>query len=250
VELAAYEQFATLEEEHFWFRGRRAIFFAVLDRYLKGRQDLDILEIVCGAGGLLRRLKKYGNPKGLELSFELSVMSRERSACLVVCGDAYGLPFENESQDLLCLFDAIEHIPDEARVLAEIHRVLRPGGLVFFSVPAYPFLYANNDRVAHHCRRYTAGHLKRVCQEAGLEKRRLSYFNSFLFPLILPTVLFGKLKEKMIGLEDPDHTNLSYQPKPFINGLLAGIMGSERHIQPFLSFPTGHSLWGLFEKKT
>lgn len=248
MELAAYRQFSELEEDHFWFRGRRSIFFKLLDLELPAERDLEILEIGCGAGGLLKRLVRYGKPKGLELSQELSILARQRSGCPTICGTAYSLPLPDQSQDLVCLFDTIEHIPDEERALAEIHRVLRPGGLAFFSVPAYQFLYANNDRVAQHCRRYTRRRLQKLVTSTGFKARRLTYFNTFLFPLILPIVLFKKAQEKLLGLRAGERTNLSHKLPGLVNGALSAIMGSERHLLRFVNFPTGHSLIGIFER--
>lgn len=245
---AAYEQFATLEETHFWFRGRRAIFFELLDQHFGTRDDLEVLEIGCGAGGLLRRLTRYGRARGLELSQELCELARERSGVPVVNGNAYALPFADDSLDLICLFDTIEHIPDEDRALAEIQRVLKPGGHVFFSVPAYQFLFSNNDRVAHHFRRYTKRRLTDAVCRNGFQPVKVSYFNLLLFPLILPTVLLQKFKERFIGLKDPERTNLSVQPRPLVNEALARIMSSERRILPLVDFPTGHSLIGLYRR--
>ena len=245
---AAYEQFATLEETHFWFRGRRDIFFEILDQRFAARPAMDVLEVGCGAGGLLRRLTRYGNVQGLELSVELAELARERSGLPVACANAYALPYDDDSQDLVCLFDAIEHIPDEGQALREIHRVLRPGGHVFFSVPAYQFLFSNNDRVAHHFRRYTKTRLTKTVCSNGFRPVKVSYFNLFLFPLILPAVLLTKAKERFFGLKDPERTNLSVQPRPFVNEVLARIMSSERRVLPHVSFPTGHSLIGLYQK--
>lgn len=254
MELTAYRQFAELEEEHFWFRGRRRIFFSLLDQWFAhnkqhlGDREPEILEIGCGAGGLLRRLGRYGNAKGLELSHELSVLANERSRRPTICGNAYEIPLKDETQDLVCLFDTLEHIPDEARALVEIRRVLRPGGLAFFSVPAYQFLYSHNDRVAHHERRYTKRRLRSVVEDAGLTTVRLTYFNLLLFPVILPIVLAGKAKEKLFGVKDPGHTNLSFRiPKP-INGCLAWIMERESKLLPRVGFPCGHSLIGMFQR--
>lgn len=248
MELRAYQQFAELEEEHFWFRGRRAIFFSLLDDLVEKREDLDVLEIGCGAGGLLRRLERYGGSTGLELSPELAALCRERSGRPTVCGNAYALPLPDESQDLVCLFDTIEHIPDEARALAEIKRVLRPGGHVFFSVPAYQWLWSNNDVVAHHFRRYTKGRLKKPLRAAGFEAKKLSYFNTVLFPLIAPVVLLGNLKQKVFGLKDPEKTNLSVTMPRFCHDVLAGVMGGERHVIRRVSLPFGHSMIGIFQK--
>lgn len=248
MELRAYQQFEELEEEHFWFRGRRAIFFTLLDDIFEGRKDLSIVEIGCGAGGLLRRLVRYGDSVGVELYPDLAALCRERSERPTICGNAYALPFADDSQDLVCLFDTIEHIPDEARALAEIRRVLRPGGYVFFSVPAYQWLWSNNDVVAHHFRRYTKKRLATPLRAAGFETKKLSYFNTLLFPVIAPVVLLGKLKQKLFGLKDPEKTNLSFTMPRFCHDALAAVMGGERHLIRRVSLPFGHSMIGVFQK--
>ena len=109
---------------------------------------------------------------------------------------AYELPVRAGSLDLITMFDTIEHVPDDLRALQEARRALRPGGLVFLSVPAYQFLYANNDRIAHHERRYTARALRRKLTATGFEPVQVTYFNTLLFPAILPLVLAKKAKER------------------------------------------------------
>ncbi len=248
MERAAYEQFVRLEQDHFWFRGRRTIFFDLLDRQLANRGTLRVMELGCGAGGMLRRLSAYGPAAGVEIDLEIAEVCRESSGAPTVCADGYALPFADASLDVVCLFDTLEHLPDEGAALQEIHRVLRPGGIAWFSVPAYQFLYANNDRVARHCRRYTRRRLTGVVTDNGFELVRSSYFNSILFPPILVAVLAGKLKERRGRLDDPDHTNLSFQPRSRINDLLARVMGSERHLLRHVDLPVGHSLIGVFTK--
>jgi SAM-dependent methyltransferase len=247
MDRAAYRQFAELEEDHFWFRGRRAIFLSLLDRQLAHRTSGRVLEVGCGAGGLLRRLDRYGShPVGLELDPELAALCQERaSGASAVCGSAYDLPFRSASEDLVALFDTLEHLEDEAGALREVARVLRPGGLVVVSVPAYQFLYANNDRVAHHHRRYTRRRLRRVLEGHGFRRRKATYFNTLLFPAILPAVLLGKAKERLVGV-DPDHTNLSYAPPRLLNRFLAGVMSSERFVLGAVDLPVGHSIVGVW----
>ncbi|MFZ1441080.1 MAG: class I SAM-dependent methyltransferase [Candidatus Microthrix subdominans] len=58
-------------------------------------------------------------------------------ACLVIRGDALKLPFPDASFDRIVVSEVLEHIDDDAGVLAEIHRVLRPGGIVAATVPAW-----------------------------------------------------------------------------------------------------------------
>jgi ubiquinone/menaquinone biosynthesis C-methylase UbiE len=240
VEETANKQFVELERTHFWFVGRRRIFFHLLDRELAGRGPMRILDVGCGAGGMLEALSGYGEVTGVDMSPELVEFCHQRGFENVVVGSAYELPAGDGSIDLVTLFDTIEHVPDDARALREAERVLAPGGLVFISTPAYQFLYANNDRVAHHERRYTARQLRRRLSDAGLEPVLVTYFNTLLFPAILPAVLAKKVTER---LSDPgDRTNLSHTMNPVLNRALAATMSSERHLVARFSLPFGHSI--------
>jgi SAM-dependent methyltransferase len=243
VEETAYRQFVELEETHFWFIGRRRIFFHLLDWQLVGRSDLSILDIGCGAGGMLEPLSKYGEVTGIDTSEELVDLCRKRGFDRVSVASAYDLPVPAGAIDLITLFDTIEHVPDDGRVLAQCREALAPGGLLFLSVPAYQFLYANNDRVAHHQRRYTARQVRRKLEAAGFDPVKVTYFNTILFPAILPAVLAKKLRERW---SDPgEETNLSHDLPPRLNRLLMRTMSSERHLLSRTELPFGHSIIGM-----
>ncbi len=241
----AYETFAKLEHTHFWFVSRRRIFFDLLDRALgTTNQARRVLEIGCGAGGMLGPLQRYGEVSGLDIDHEYVSYCKARGFQNVLCGSGYQLPFADASFDLVCLFDTIEHIPDQEQALREVRRVLRPGGSVFVSVPAYQWLWSQNDKTAHHCRRYTAGRLRRVLKLTGLLPTKTSYFNSFLLPLIVPSVLWQKLMDRC-GRLPAGYNNMSVALPPLLNRLFTAIMSSERFLLRWLSFPAGHSVIAL-----
>lgn len=246
MEASVYDQFAELEQRHFWFRGRRRIFFDLLDRALERREDLEVLEVGCGPGGMLDNLSRYGRVHALDIAHDAMRYCKQRGYERVVTGSGTELPFGDNLFDLVAAFDAIEHIPDDNLALREIHRVLKPGGKVFVSVPAYQFLFSQNDRLVHHQRRYTRRLLRERFEAAGLKPVKLSYFNSLLFPLILPAVMVLKAKERFVGLPD-DQTNLSHEFSGPVNELFAWFMGSERHLLRHTEFPFGHSLIGIAE---
>lgn len=239
-----YRQFAELDENHWWFRARRRIFLHVLDRVAPAGA-WRVLDVGCGAGNLLARLRRYGASFGVEPSRELAALAQERVPGRVARGSALGLPLADATFDLACLFDTLEHIPEEHEALCEVARVLRPGGLVFITVPAYEFLWTNNDHVAQHCRRYTAGRLERALRGADFEVLRTSYFNTLLFPVIVVALLFQKAKERWVGLSRPDETNLTRNMPPALAELLRAVMASERHWLGSRRFPVGHSLIAL-----
>ncbi len=246
MDARAIQQFVELEDSHFWFIGRRAIFMAVLTARLGARRDLDIYDVGCGAGGFLGPLSAFGTVTGFDDSPELVDHCHARGFPATVRAGALELPVPDASADLVTYFDVIEHIPDDVAALTEAARVLRPGGMVFLSTPAYQVLYANNDRVAHHQRRYTAGLLDRRIREGGLIPRRISYFNTLLFPLIAPAVLAAKGLE---ALSPPgDRTNLSVELPRWLNSALAAVMSSERRWLTRYDLPVGHSLIALAAK--
>jgi SAM-dependent methyltransferase len=149
----------------------------------------------------------------------------------------------------VCLFDALEHIPDEARALGEVVRVLAPGGRVVVTVPAYPFLYTNQDRVVKHCRRYTRATLERALIGAGLVLERNTHTNVFLFPLILPAVLAIKAWERLARRRpDPARTNLTVPMPAALQSVLAAVFAAELPFSRRFDWPFGHSILALARK--
>ncbi len=244
MELSAYLAFAALEDHHFWFVSRRRIFFDLLDRALRGRRDLDVLEIGCGTGGMLGPMQRYGTVHGIDIAHEFVAHCRKRGFDRLLTASGYELPLRDASFDVVGLFDTMEHIPDDRRALQEVCRVLKPGGTCFVSVPAYQWLWSQNDKIAHHCRRYTATRLRGVLEQAGLEVQRLSYFNTLLFPMIVPAVLTQKALAAL-GRLPKDYNNSSVPLPGPLNRLFTWIMSSERYVLRHLDLPVGHSLLAL-----
>lgn len=251
MEAVAYRQFRELEDGHWWFRGRRAVYLGLLRHHLAGARPARVLDLGCGVGGFLAGLSELGEcvvPTDLDRASLATC--RERGFPLGVVSDGYALPFADGAFQLACLFDALEHIPDEGRALREVVRVLAPGGRVVVSVPAYPFLFANNDRVARHCRRYTRATLRRALEAAGLVLERNTHTNVFLFPLILPAVLALKAWESLRRKPpDTQRTNLSFPfPVPLQN-LLFALFAAELPFSRHLDWPAGHSILAIARKR-
>ena len=73
---------------------------------------------------------------GVDIDAEALRLAQTRCADLFLClGDAMRLPFPDATFDLVLCAQVYEHVPDWRRLLWEIHRVLRPGGICFFSGP-------------------------------------------------------------------------------------------------------------------
>jgi SAM-dependent methyltransferase len=59
------------------------------------------------------------------------------ATALAVRGDAYALPFADDSFDRIIAAEVLEHLPEDTRAIAELQRVLRPGGLIAVTVPRW-----------------------------------------------------------------------------------------------------------------
>lgn len=102
------------------------------------------LDLGCNAGQLLGALTEQTDLQAVGVDANDEVLAQARAAGLPVARtDRWGrLPFAADTFDSASVLDVLEHVPDEAAVLAELHRVLRPGGLLVASVPARHLLSA------------------------------------------------------------------------------------------------------------
>lgn len=247
MELVAYQQFRDLEESHWWFLGRRSIFLRLLEERpgYRPRPGM-VLDLGCGAGEMLEPLERFGPVVGIDASDVAVGFCRDRGASRVLGGDAMRLPVRDASTQLVALVDTIEHLPDDERALAEAHRVLAPGGTVLVTVPAFNFLYSDNDRVAHHLRRYTAGELAGKMRAAGFEHVWTTYYNAFLFPAIVPFLMLVKLKQRLFPrAAGTERTNLHLAFPGIVHRTLFALMDLEGRIARRVRLPLGHSIVAL-----
>lgn len=83
-------------------------------------------------------------------------------------GEISALPFADESQDLVCAFDVVEHVEDHLRCFAELSRVLKPDGSLILSVPLHARLWTGFDEFVGHVRRYEPAALAAILDAHGL----------------------------------------------------------------------------------
>lgn len=251
----AYEQFAKLDSDHWWFRGRRAVYLGLLQQALAGRRISRALDLGCGPGGFLPGLSNLcERVVAADCDFESlrALADRElaHNASQRVQIRSEALPFLPGSFELVCLFDVLEHLDDDLAALREVHRVLQPGGLVALSVPAYPWLYSNNDRVAMHRRRYTRGLVATALGQSGFEVLRNTHANVLLSPLIVPWTLATKAFEATpLAQKDSQRTNLSWTLPCFAHAALARVFASELVVTRHFDAPLGHSIAAIARRR-
>ena len=169
-----------VDEHHWWYRGRRKVLHAELDR-LALPTGAQILDAGCGSGRTLEELAPLGTVRGLELDPSAAAVARARGRGEVLEGRLEQMPWEAETFDLITCLDVIEHTPDDRVTLRELRRVTRPGGYLLLTVPAYQALWSQHDEDNHHFRRYNRRMLTAAARESGWTVERMTSFNSLLF---------------------------------------------------------------------
>ena len=168
-----------LDDRHWWYRGRRRIIRAELDR-LPLPAGARVLDAGCGSGRTLEELDRYGEVFGIELDPGAASVAQSRRRGEVRVGRLEELPWPDASFDLITCLDVIEHTPDDRVTLRELRRVCRPGGFLLVTVPAYQGLWSMHDVANHHYRRYSRPRLRAAAGDAGWQVLRMTSFNGLL----------------------------------------------------------------------
>lgn len=230
-----------VEDVHWWYRGRRRVLTETL-RSMALPPNSRILDAGCGSGRNMVELAHFGTVTGLELAPASIEAARARGVGDVVGGSLDAMPFEDSSFDLAGCFDVLEHLEDDRASLQELRRVIRPGGRLLLTVPAYPWLWSHHDVVNHHFRRYTRRSLLAVTSQAGWFPERMTSFNS----LLLPAAVAHRLLERVRHLSGGPSGDLESTP-PALNKLLQRPLHLEAQlIRRGRRIPVGLSLLAVF----
>ncbi|WBY07128.1 methyltransferase domain-containing protein [Sphingomonas sp. 7/4-4] len=237
-----YERMAAHDTTHWWYRARRDILADYLIRWGGLPKDACILEIGCGTGHNLPMLAQFGEIDAIEIDETAGAKASERLGKPVGTSPLPELVgVEPGSYDLVAVLDVIEHVEDDVAALKAIAAALKPGGKILITVPAHQWMWSAHDVVNHHKRRYSKAGFEALLAKAGLQGRKLGYFNSLLFPVAVAARFAGKL----MGKDDSDD---SPPPKP-LNTLFEGIFRLERHMVGRVPLPPGLSLIALASVK-
>jgi SAM-dependent methyltransferase len=229
------------DDRHWWYRGRRRVICAELDRRrIAPGRDLAILDVGCGSGRNLELLGAYGHATGLDASPEAVGAARARGHGDVWCGWAEEIPGPAHAFDLVTCLDVLEHTPDDRRVLRELRRVTRPDGSLVLTVPAYQALWSAHDIASGHFRRYRAGMLDAAAAAAGWASDGHTYFNSVLLP---PAVLVRLAERHRHRL---DQSDLALTPRSLDRALELPLRLEAALIHRGVRLPVGLSILAVY----
>ncbi len=180
-----YRKMAAVEDAMWYYRAlHRVVTTALVRAALPARAA--ILDAGCGTGGLLRRLRT-ARPEwalaGLDFSPVACELARERTGLAVTEGSVTALPFAAETFDAVVSCDVVCQVEEPAVALREFFRVMRPGGVVVLTMPAYRWMYSYHDRAVGNRRRYARAETADLLRGAGFAVEHATYWNTLLFPL-------------------------------------------------------------------
>jgi len=239
MEEVEYRKTCEYEDEHWWFRGKRAIVGKMITRFGSSGTERRILDVGCGTGGLLRALAEYGEAHGIDVHPLALDLCRQRGSRNLVRGAAVHLPYGDDEFDVVTALDVLYHrrVMDVGAVVRELYRVCRPGGVCVVTDSAFEALRGAHDRAYHGARRFRRGEVARHMESSGFAVVKSSYMNSLLFPIGLAVRLLDKVR--FAGSER--HSSLGRVPAG-VNAVLGRIYRLEARVLEHASLPFGLSV--------
>jgi len=175
----------TAGSNHFIDRASRMHALQQLVRYMKEPNPV-VLDAGCSSGFMLRVLREH-LPHAFVIGSDyvrgpLEKLVVDMPDVPLLHFDLVRCPLPEKSIDGIVLLNVLEHIQDDKAAVFQLHRVLKPGGIVVIEVPAGPQLYDVYDKLLLHCRRYTLAGLRRLVECAGFHVVEQSHLGFFVYP--------------------------------------------------------------------
>jgi SAM-dependent methyltransferase len=150
-----------------------------------------ILDMGCGDGVYTKYLEEIPNTEIIACDYNvyrLEKAKKNTQGTIFVAGDVLCQFFKEKTFDIVLLNHIIEHIPDDSKVLAQIHKILKPSGILIIAVPNEgAFLYRMRNKFLQpnmktdHVHFYTIGKMRSLIKNAGFDIAEMTSLG-FEFP--------------------------------------------------------------------
>lgn len=246
MEKQEYRKHFELEENFWWFAGKRKVVLSILKSRHILEKKVHTLDVGCGTGYNLKVFQEYGSAAGCDISLEALYYSKKRGLERIIQSNAEDLPFKDNCFDLITLLDVLYHkyVQSDVNALKETRRTLKKDGYLLITDSAFNFLRSRHDLAFHTRERYTKKSLRHRLEQADFEVVKMCYYNFFLFPLIALIRLLGKRALKRKARVESD-----LKPaQPVINAVLVSVLKLEALLIKRINFPFGSSILCLAKK--
>ena len=193
-----------LEDDSFWFQHRNRSLLTLMKKFPPPGQLVDI----GGGNGYQAKLFQESGLAVtlLEAGVEGVQHAQQRGVKELICSTLEQAQFLPGTLPAVGVFDVVEHIEDDQTFLQQLHTVIQPAGRLYVTVPAYQWLWSNEDVRAGHFRRYTIRSLSKRLHQAGFTIEYASYLFS---PLPLP-ILIGRRFFKKLSSPKQHHSKADW----------------------------------------
>lgn len=236
MNIREYEIMRRVEADHWWYRSLRAMLDLMWDRTVAEERPR-LLDVGCGTGANLGAFGERAEAMGIDFSPEAVLFCREAGLDSTAVASAVALPFADASFDVAISCDVLCHqsIRNKAAMLIEIHRVLKPGATLLLNVPAYQWLHSSHDIHVQQDKRFTRRETVELLKRCSFEPMHATYWNTLLFPPVLVTRLWRKLRPAATS-------DLEAGSGQSVNALLEAVLTLERQIATLTALPFGLSI--------
>jgi ubiquinone/menaquinone biosynthesis C-methylase UbiE len=229
------------DSESWWYITRRKLLREAATQAVHGKREARVLDLGCTAQlefdcpAAIRACNVHSSLKAL-------AYRQIEGDSNLVCSRVEELSLSSNSFDAIVAGDLLQGISDDLAALREMRRVLKDGGLLCLTVPAYSFLWGEDDETRGHQRRYTVSELRRKLNTCGLQIQRASYFVASAF---VPLVVGRAAKD--IFHKSVKHHNHYPHPSRVANSAMTAVLDAERHLMHYLNLPFGTRVvcWAL-----
>ncbi|MEO7190417.1 MAG: methyltransferase domain-containing protein [Vicinamibacterales bacterium] len=236
---------AAAEDTHYWFRALRRVAARLLDETLAGRSVELVVDCGAGTGRNLDWLSRYGRAIGIELT-PLALRAGRSKGRPLVRGTVTALPLRAASVDVATSFDVLYCLDDqsESAALAEMFRVLKPGGVALVNAAALDLLRGSHSTLTHEVRRYTPSRLRDRLAAAGFQTERITFTNMCLFA---PAVAVRGLERLTGRAAEASEADLRVPPRA-VNTVLDVCLRAEAAMLRVMNLPIGTSVMAVARK--
>jgi SAM-dependent methyltransferase len=248
-----YKLMYDLEDDHWWFCGKRKLIKLLIQQYyysnkhslteVTGKERPLVMDIGCGTGKMLEELSQFADAIGCDYNIDAVEFCRKRGNFLLIQASAENIPLLNKSLNIVFILGVLNHreIKDDQKVLNEVFRILKPGGILIITEPALQFLYSEHDKTQHSKHRYNKREMREMLTKATFEIIKLSYYDIILFPL---SFLYRMIRKIFPARQRSD---IFYTPN-LLNRILRSILFFEAKLLRKIDFSIGLSVFAVAQK--